>query len=95
VARDRCSGRLPLFSEARGGDGVSRGLGPQTGGSEESGDLARVRPWGRFIGRRASVGRPIADPRAPTTRVMLTRDAHRWGSPFGAFRVSFFAEEKG
>jgi hypothetical protein len=79
VARGRCSGRLYLFSEARGGDG--------TGGSEESGDLGRVLdvPMGHFKGQRTDMGRPITDPPAPTTRVMLTRDANSGGSAFPGF----------
>jgi hypothetical protein len=62
---------------------------------EESGDLGGGARGGRFIGRRADVGRPMGDPRAPTPRVMLTQDARRGGgSPFGAFRVSFRQEKR-
>ena len=86
MARGRCSGRLYLFSEARGGDG--------TGGSEESGDLGRVLdvPMGHFKGQRTDMGRPITDPPAPTTRVMLTRDANSGGLLFG---VSFVCGREG
>ena len=38
--------------------------------------------------------RPMADPRAPTPRVMLTLDAHRT-SPFGAFLGFFCAGKEG
>ena len=93
VARGRCCGRLPLFFEARGGDGVSRGARPQTGGSEESGGFGGGRPWGHFVGRRGHFDRPMGDPRAPTPRVMLTLDAHRVHLSV-LFWVSFAQEKR-
>jgi len=94
VARGRCCGRLPLFFEARGGDGVSRGGSATNGRKRGVGGLGWGSPWGHFIGRRGDMDRPMGDPRAPTHRVMLTLDAHR-ASPFGAFLGFFCAGKEG